>query len=145
MSKISGPLLDRIDIHIEVPAVAFRELSGGTPGTSSAEMRKQVMGTRQTQTARFDGSRTRHNGQMVAERRIPLENPYRTSKEECKYRGTVCETLACTVARSRDIEVEANIVARDSSASLDGKTARAGGGIVRMVTMPIRLVAAPFH
>ena len=32
----SGPLLDRIDIHIEVPSVAFRELSGGTPGTSSA-------------------------------------------------------------------------------------------------------------
>ena len=39
MSKISGPLLDRIDIHIEVPAVPFRELSGGTPGTSSAEIR----------------------------------------------------------------------------------------------------------
>ena len=42
MSKISGPLLDRIDIHIEVPSVAFRELSGGTPGTSSAELRGQV-------------------------------------------------------------------------------------------------------
>ena len=39
MSKISGPLIDRIDIHIEVPSVAFRELSGGTPGTPSAEMR----------------------------------------------------------------------------------------------------------
>ena len=35
MRKISGTLLDRIDIHIEVPAVPFRELSDGTPGTSS--------------------------------------------------------------------------------------------------------------
>ncbi len=65
MSKISGPLLDRIDIHIEVPAVAFRELSDGVAGTSSEQMRKQVMGARHTQTTRFQGSRTRHNGQMT--------------------------------------------------------------------------------
>jgi len=64
MSKISGPLLDRIDIHIEVPAVPFRELSGGTPGTSSAEMREQVAAARTMQTARFAGTRTRHNADM---------------------------------------------------------------------------------
>ena len=40
MSKISGPLLDRIDIQIEVPAVPFKELSAGTPGTSGAAMRR---------------------------------------------------------------------------------------------------------
>ena len=44
MSKISGPLLDRIDIHIEVPAVPFKELSAATPGTSSAQMREAVVG-----------------------------------------------------------------------------------------------------
>jgi magnesium chelatase family protein len=64
MSKISGPLLDRIDIHIEVPAVAFKELSGGTPGTSSASMRSQVAECRARQTARFDGGKIRHNSQM---------------------------------------------------------------------------------
>ena len=64
MSKISGPLLDRIDIHIEVPAVPFRELSGGTPGTSSAEMRSVVAAARQRQAARFDGSKTRYNADM---------------------------------------------------------------------------------
>jgi magnesium chelatase family protein len=64
MSKISGPLLDRIDIHIEVPSVAFRELSGGTPGTSSAEIRQQVVVARRIQAARFQGSPTRHNANM---------------------------------------------------------------------------------
>ena len=65
MSKISGPLLDRIDIHIEVPSVAFRELSGGTPGTSSGELRRQVALARAAQAARFDGHGTRHNGDMT--------------------------------------------------------------------------------
>ena len=64
MSRISGPLVDRIDIHIEVPAVPFRELSGGSPGTSSAEMRSQVSGARQRQSARFNGSAVRHNADM---------------------------------------------------------------------------------
>jgi len=64
MSKISGPLLDRIDIHIEVPAVPFRELSGGTPGTSSAEMRAVVAAARQRQAVRFNGSKTRYNADM---------------------------------------------------------------------------------
>ncbi len=65
MSKISGPLIDRIDIHIEVPSVPFRDLSGGKPGTSSAEMREQVMSARRIQSTRFAGSRTRHNADMT--------------------------------------------------------------------------------
>jgi magnesium chelatase family protein len=65
MSKISGPLLDRIDIHIEVPAVPFRELSGDTPGTSSDEMREQVAAARGIQRDRFRGMRTRHNADMT--------------------------------------------------------------------------------
>ena len=64
MTAIDGPLLDRIDIHIEVPAVPFRELSGGTPGTSSAEMRAVVAAARQRQAARFNGSATRYNADM---------------------------------------------------------------------------------
>lgn len=65
MSKISGPLLDRIDIHIEVPAVPFRELSGGSPGTTSAEMRGQVVEARQLQAGRFAGAATRYNADMT--------------------------------------------------------------------------------
>jgi magnesium chelatase family protein len=64
MSKISGPLVDRIDIHIEVPAVAFRELSGDAQGTSSTQMRSEVAAARQIQAERFRGTRIRYNGDM---------------------------------------------------------------------------------
>ncbi len=64
MAKISGPLLDRIDIHIEVPAVPFKELSADTTGTSSAEMREQVVIARRMQAERFKDNKTRYNAQM---------------------------------------------------------------------------------
>src|SRR5688572_26505171 len=64
MAKISGPLLDRIDIHIEVPAVAFRELSGDVSGTTTAQMRESVVEARQIQQRRFSKGPARHNGQM---------------------------------------------------------------------------------
>ncbi len=64
MSKISGPLIDRIDIHIEVPAVPFKELSAATPGTSSAQMREAVVGARNIQSQRFAGTSVRENGRM---------------------------------------------------------------------------------
>ncbi|PYT19218.1 MAG: magnesium chelatase, partial [Acidobacteria bacterium] len=52
LGKISGPLLDRIDIHIEVPAVAYKELRGKDDGTGSAEIRERVMGARSVQQSR---------------------------------------------------------------------------------------------
>jgi len=57
MGRISGPLLDRIDIHLDVPAVPYRELRGGSDGTSSATIREQVLGARRAQAARFDSGR----------------------------------------------------------------------------------------
>jgi len=65
MAKISGPLLDRIDIHLEVPSVPYKELSSTTPGTSSAAMREQVAGARKRQEQRFHGSKTRQNARMT--------------------------------------------------------------------------------
>ncbi len=53
MSKISGPLLDRIDIHIEVPAVQYKELSSESRGESSTDIRKRVVAARETQHIRF--------------------------------------------------------------------------------------------
>lgn len=53
VSKVSGPLLDRIDIHIEVPAVQYKELRSGTLAEGSAEIRNRVLAARDRQHARF--------------------------------------------------------------------------------------------
>ena len=66
MAKISGPLVDRIDIHIEVPAVPFQELTGQHVGTSSEEMRAQVVSARELQRRRFANGKTRCNAQMTS-------------------------------------------------------------------------------
>ena len=65
-NKISGPLLDRIDIHIEVPATRFQDLQSMTPGMSSAEMREHVCAAREVQRRRFaaDGGRILNNAAM---------------------------------------------------------------------------------
>ncbi len=54
MARISGPLLDRIDLHVEVPAVPFQELAAVRDGTDSAVMREQVKKARAVQAKRFD-------------------------------------------------------------------------------------------
>jgi magnesium chelatase family protein len=64
MGKVSGPLLDRIDIHVEVPAADFKELSSTVPGTSSTEIRQQVTAARHAQTERFKGKSILYNAQM---------------------------------------------------------------------------------
>jgi len=65
LSKISGPLLDRIDIHIEVTPVPFEKLSEDRKGESSVEIRKRVTAAREIQTKRFEESDTVHyNAQM---------------------------------------------------------------------------------
>jgi len=65
LSKISGPLLDRIDIHIEVTPVPFEKLSEERKGESSVEIRKRVTRARQLQTDRFENFENVHyNAQM---------------------------------------------------------------------------------
>ena len=63
--KTSGPLLDRIDLHIEVPAVPFQELSAKADGTSSTLMREQVDRARLMQRQRFGADNHRLNGKMT--------------------------------------------------------------------------------
>jgi magnesium chelatase family protein len=90
MSKISGPLLDRIDIHLEVPAVPFRELSATRAGTSSAQMREAVLAARSRQAVRFgtgDARGTRCNARMSS----------RQIREFCRLEPTAGELLRAAV------------------------------------------------
>ncbi len=75
VSKVSGPLLDRIDIHIEVPAVQYKELRSGALAEASEHIRARVMLARERQFARFnrvgdagapDSDRTRPTGRHAA-------------------------------------------------------------------------------
>ncbi|MCD6506376.1 YifB family Mg chelatase-like AAA ATPase [Candidatus Poribacteria bacterium] len=64
ISRISGPLLDRIDIHVEVPAVRYRELASERKGESSQAIKERVQTARQIQRERFKGTRIRCNADM---------------------------------------------------------------------------------
>jgi len=63
-SKISGPLLDRIDIHVEVPAVPYRDLKSNRPSASSSDIGARVARARDIQTKRFSRSKIFCNAQM---------------------------------------------------------------------------------
>lgn len=63
-SKISGPLLDRIDIHVEAPAISLDEIGSSAQGESSAEIRKRINAARKIQSDRFADSGIRNNASM---------------------------------------------------------------------------------
>jgi len=65
-SRVSGPLLDRIDIHIEVPPISIRELSDNKQEEEgSSEIRKRVIKAREIQKKRFNDKKIVYNGQMT--------------------------------------------------------------------------------
>jgi magnesium chelatase family protein len=76
-SRISGPLLDRMDIHIEVPPVTIRELSLDREEEASVKIRERVVTARKIQSERFRGKKIYANGQM----------PVRTIKKHCLLNG----------------------------------------------------------
>lgn len=76
-TRLSGPLLDRIDLHIEVPAVSFEDLRNEKTGKSSEQMRRSVEAARNRQQERYKDSRCRTNADLSGrelEQRCKLEN-----------------------------------------------------------------------
>ena len=70
LSKISGPLLDRIDLHVEVPVVPFKQLSQMQPGESSAAIRERVIKARQIQEQRYKNHKCVYCNAQMTERML---------------------------------------------------------------------------
>ena len=114
LGKISGPLLDRIDIHIEVPAVPYQELRGDAAGDTSAAMRERVSAARAVQSARGY-----YNSRM----------PARLIRKECALDAAGERTLELAVrkmslsarAHDRILKVARTIADLDHSESVSAK------------------------
>jgi magnesium chelatase family protein len=116
-SRVSGPLLDRIDIHLEVPAVAYRDLVGARAEEPSAEIRARVEQAREIQRQRFKGRPGLHaNAHMAA----------RDLRRHCRLSGAVETLLRDAVNRlglsarayHRVLKIARTIADLDASAEL---------------------------
>ncbi len=118
MSKISGPLMDRIDIHIEVPAVSFVKLRSKANQTDSATIRKQVQSARLIQDRRLSNGKAMTNAAMShkeVEKFCPLgesaEQMLKSAMSEFGLSARAHDKI-CKVARTiADLENNENISA----------------------------------
>ncbi len=70
LNKISGPLLDRIDLHVEVTPVAFKEISDNRPAEQSSEIRARVLAARERQQKRFSETPHVHNNAEMGSKQL---------------------------------------------------------------------------
>jgi len=120
VSKISGPLLDRIDIHIDVPSVNYRELrGGGAAPEASVDIRKRVIGARETQLNRFaaGGERIYANAQMGS-REIRKYCELDTDSEHLLERAMVKQGLSAR-AHDRILKVARTVADLATAAAIE--------------------------
>ena len=120
MNKISGPLLDRIDIHCEIQAVPFAQLSQMKPGEPSAVIRERVLKARQIQEHRFQGQKGIHcNAQMTERMLHQFAEPDTTSMDMLRM---AMERLKLSArAYSRILKVARTIADLDSSENVQSQ------------------------
>lgn len=129
LSRISGPLLDRIDLHIEVPAVPFQELAARTEGTSSAVMREQVSRARGVQRRRFGADSNRLNSRMTSRqlrRFCPLDDEskqlLKSAMDELGLSARAHDRILRVARTIADLEEIADIRAAHISESINYRT-----------------------
>jgi len=117
MNKISGPLLDRIDIHCELQAVPFADLSRMAPGEPSAAIRERVIKARQIQEARYKDFKGVHCNAQMTERMIhrfaepdaPSLERLRTAMERLKLSARAYSRILKVARTIADLEGSDNI------------------------------------
>ena len=121
ISKISGPLLDRIDIHIDVPAVNYKELRGGASPEGSKEIRDRVIRAREVQLNRFAvaGERIFSNSQMTS-RQIRTYCDLSTDCERLLERAIMQQGLSAR-AHDRILKVARTIADLEGSQHIESK------------------------
>ena len=121
MAKVPGPLLDRIDIHIEVPAVQYKELRGGAAAEGSSEIRARVMAARERQQKRFRqaGEKIYANAQMST-RQIRAHCDLGSDSERLLERAMQQQGLTAR-AHDRILKVARTIADLEDSANLEPK------------------------
>jgi len=129
IGRISGPLLDRIDIHVEVPNVPFRELSNKTSGTDSARMRADVEVAREMQTRRFEGQPAMVNGRMSPKQirtycklDTEAENLLKTAMEEMGLSARAHDKILRVSRTIADLETADQISAAHLSEAINYRT-----------------------
>jgi magnesium chelatase family protein len=121
VSKISGPLLDRIDIHIDVPAVKYKELRGGASPEGSTEIRDRVIRAREVQLNRFAaaGERIFSNSQMTS-RQIRTYCDLSTDCERLLERAVVQQGMSAR-AHDRILKVARTVADLEGAAHIESK------------------------
>ena len=115
-ARLSGPLLDRIDLHVEVPAVSYEDLRAGRSGPSSAEVRERVLRAREVQSMRYRGTNCRTNAGLAGSL---LEEHCRLGSAEHEFLGAAVRNLALSArAYTRILRVARTIADLEGSASI---------------------------
>ena len=115
-ARLSGPLLDRIDLHVEVPAVSYEDIRSTHSGPSSAEVRERVVRAREIQRERYRGTNCRTNADLSGRM---LDEYCRLGREEHEFLGNAVNALALSArAYTRILRVARTIADLEGAAEL---------------------------
>ncbi len=120
LNKISGPLLDRIDLHVEVTPVSFSELSSKEKGESSKDIRKKVILSREIQEKRFSKSKKTYSNSHMSSKQ--LQDFCKLDNESSEMLKTAMEKLDLSArAYNRILKVSRTIADLDDSENIESQ------------------------